>query len=179
MYEEIDESEGSPIRHLLAACVLSTLFGLTIWLGWRLSDGWLEFAGLLLTLWWLPAGLAFCAVEQGFTFWESHDVDLPRWDVDAEGITFVRDREHREKLRFGDLQAVHIRTTSAGPFVEDFYYTLSDQHSTLSVPLSVACEHGLADHLYGLPGFDHAAVIEASCTVDDRVFEVWRADWLN
>lgn len=103
------------------------------------------------------------------------------WEVDADAIAVRDSGNRRDTLRmpFSSLQAVYIRTTSLGPWLEDFFYVLDDGETKLEVPLSAACDHHLTDHLFALPGFDHGAVVAASASTDDRVFVAWesRPQW--
>ena len=94
---------------------------------------------------------------------------------DAEAVTCTRPGGLTEHMRWSDLRAVLIKTTSYGPAVDDFFWILAgrDAQSGCVVPSeATGCDLLLA-RLQELPGFDNEAVIRASQSLEDRGFLCW------
>jgi hypothetical protein len=106
--------------------------------------------------------------------------ELPRAVVqfDAEAVTCTRPSGLTERVRWQDLRAVLIQTTSDGPGVDDFFWILVGEgaKSGCVVPSeSVGCDSLLA-RLQELPGFDNEAVIRASQCLEDQRFLCWKRE---
>lgn len=97
------------------------------------------------------------------------------WHIDDKGVTVfeVGGEGRKIEVPYSSLKWVAIETTADGPFAEDFFYLLHDGIGTLSVPLGVACEHDLLEHLQRLPGFDSSQVIAASGSTQPATFLCW------
>jgi hypothetical protein len=99
----------------------------------------------------------------------------PVVQFDEERVTCTRPNGLSEQVRWSDLGAVLIRTTGAGPFVDDFFWVLVGRNATSGcvVPSeAVGCEL-LLERLQKLPGFDNKAVILASQCVEEQTFLCW------
>jgi hypothetical protein len=79
-----------------------------------------------------------------------------------------------EEVRWDQLRAVAIHTTSDGPWGEDFFWVLMGEGgSGCVVGNEVACELKILDRLQELDGFDNQAVILASASVEEAWFPCW------
>jgi hypothetical protein len=90
-----------------------------------------------------------------------------------EGIECRRSSGLVERVNWADLQAVIIRTTAHGPFLEDVFWVLVGKDSGCVVPSEAAGETELLERLQKLPGFDNVAFIEAMSCVEERSFVCW------
>lgn len=80
-------------------------------------------------------------------------------------------------LRWDELLAVGIRTSSDGPFAEDcFWQLLLQSGACLELPAALMTGDALAAWLERLPGADLREVVEAMGSVEERVFRIWHAD---
>jgi hypothetical protein len=95
---------------------------------------------------------------------------------DAEAVTCTRTGGLTERVRWSDLRAVLIKTTSDGPGVDDFFWVLLGEgaKSGCVVPSEAAGCDLLLARLQELPGFDNEAVIQAAQCVEDRDFLCWQ-----
>jgi hypothetical protein len=96
-------------------------------------------------------------------------------EFDEERVTCTRPNGLTEQVRWSDLAAVLIRTTAAGPFVDDLFWVLVGRNATSGcvVPSEAAgCDRLLA-RLQKLSGFDNKAVILASQCVEEQTFLCW------
>lgn len=101
-----------------------------------------------------------------------HDEKTITVDDGAGGIS---------SLAWADLGSVTVLTTSAGPFVTDLFWILSDREgrTTVTVPMDASGEHALLLAMQArLPGFDNMAVVEAMSSTDGGVFQIWPAEEL-
>lgn len=79
-------------------------------------------------------------------------------------------------VTWNDLQAIEIRTTDQGPFVEDVFLLLHTNEGGLAVPQEADGSAALLAHLQQWPGFDTEAVIAAMTCTDNAAFPCWRRD---
>ena len=94
-------------------------------------------------------------------------------EFDDHGVTCRHPNGQTESIRWPDLRAVIIQTTSAGPFVDDFFWWLCGDRTGCVVPSeALGCDR-LLKRLQDLPGFDNAAVIRATQCAADRQFVCW------
>src|SRR5205823_2847608 len=97
---------------------------------------------------------------------------------DEEAVVCTRPNGVTERVRWADLRAVLIRTTAAGPAVDDLFWVLVGRNaeSGCVVPSeAVGCDR-LLERLQGLPGFDNHAVILASQCVEEQTFRCWEGE---
>jgi len=97
-----------------------------------------------------------------------------RAEVDDEGARVLFADGRVEAVRWEDLEAVDILTTSDGPFAEDFFWVLQDSRGGCVIGGERAQELALMDRFEGLEGFDYEAVIRASGTPEEARFRCWR-----
>lgn len=90
------------------------------------------------------------------------EVGVRRWDGAAPAAT----------LRWEELRAVRLLTTSAGP-AEDVFWVLQGE-ATLAVPQGQS--GALLDHLARLPRFDSMAVIAAMGSTDHAELLIWEGE---
>lgn len=96
---------------------------------------------------------------------------------DDDAITCRRWDGVVESVRWSDLRAVILRTTSEGPLVDDVYWILAGNSSGCVVPSEAEGAQALLKRLQQLPSFNNNAAIEAMSCTDDREFLCWqRAD---
>jgi hypothetical protein len=81
-----------------------------------------------------------------------------------------------ETIKWSALQAVIIKTTSNGPFVDDVFWVLVGQNSGCVVPSETSGSDELLKRLQALPGFDNNAVIRAMSSMNDKDFLCWKKD---
>jgi hypothetical protein len=89
--------------------------------------------------------------------------------IDDAGVTLFG-----ETVAWADLEAVRIRTTDAGPFVDDVHWELHRRDGgVLTVGSETEGIGTLIERLQRLPGFDNEAVIAASSSTQNAVFPCW------
>lgn len=99
------------------------------------------------------------------------------YSVDAEGIARFVDEGRDAFVRWDELERVEIVTTDDGPWAEDVFWLLRTRTGGLVVPGESEVAYALLGWFERLPGFDHAAVIEAMGCADHARFLAWkRAD---
>jgi hypothetical protein len=81
-----------------------------------------------------------------------------------------------QSVTWDDLDAVEIRTTDWGPFVEDVYLMLHAGDDGCVVPQESEGFDPLLRRLQSLPGFDNGAICSAMKCTDNAVFPCWRRD---
>src|SRR6516225_1389515 len=72
-----------------------------------------------------------------------------------------------------DLRAVGIRTTSAGPWLEDLVWMFLSRGGLLEIPGAAMTGAHLAVLQARLKGLDNPKLIRAMGSADERVFRVW------
>ncbi len=77
-------------------------------------------------------------------------------------------------IAWEELDAVGLRTTSAGPFVEDVFWLLLWHGGCLELPGSVVQGEVFAALIDHLPGFDAIKIVQAMASVDQRTWRIWR-----
>jgi hypothetical protein len=77
-------------------------------------------------------------------------------------------------MAWDDVQSVEIRTTDAGPWVEDVFLVLRAAESVCVVPQGAEGFAELFEHLQQWPGFDNMAVISAMGCAENATFVCWR-----
>jgi hypothetical protein len=99
-----------------------------------------------------------------------------RFDDDA--VVYERPKGATERIRWGDLQAVLIETTDAGPVASDFYWMLlsKERKSGCVVPSEAEGCNALLSRLQQLPGFDNWLVIRAAASTETNRFLIWERD---
>jgi len=81
------------------------------------------------------------------------------------------------RLRWDELLAVGIRTTSDGPFAADcFWQFLLRGGAVMELPAAQLDGEALERVLAELPGIDLREVVTAMGSVEERVFRVWHAE---
>lgn len=97
-----------------------------------------------------------------------------RYELDAEAVRRFLIDGTVEEVRFAELVAAEVRTTSEGPFAEDVFFVLHGPEGTgCVVPQSAPICDALLARLQALPGFDNQAVIDAMTCTEDQVFRLW------
>lgn len=77
-----------------------------------------------------------------------------------------------EQVRWDHLAEVWVRTTSDGPWGDDFFWILVGDDGSGCVV--VDDDGAVLRRVQSLPGFDNTAVIEACASVGDASFLAWR-----
>ncbi len=104
-----------------------------------------------------------------------HNVEQPAISVDELGVRRQRNDGGIEQVTWDELEEVAIKTTAAGPYLEDFFLILHGQNgSGCVVSLEQAVTAGILEHLQALPGFDHEKLIQAAGCVEEAQFICWR-----
>ena len=96
--------------------------------------------------------------------------------MDDQSVTCRRAGGLVETVRWDDLRAVLVMTTSDGPFTDDVFWVLAGENSGCVVPSEADGCDKLLERLQRLPGFDNAAVVEAMGCTDDRRFVCWQRE---
>lgn len=79
-----------------------------------------------------------------------------------------------ESIRWDELVKVELLTTDAGPAADDVFWVLHGADGKGCVlPSDAGGPGALLERLQRLPGFDHAAVIQAMSSAADARFPVW------
>lgn len=113
-------------------------------------------------------------------FRKRHENPQPegRWaiSIDSDSIRATDEAGVTKALLKGDLAGVVIETNDSGPWGADVWWMLfgADDRVALAYPQGATGEEALLDYLTALPGFDHAAMIEAMGSTENAVFPVWR-----
>lgn len=93
--------------------------------------------------------------------------------------TVVFDKEgfgtSERRIRWTDLVAVGIRTTSDGPWGEDVFWQFQLPDRVLELPGSCVTGEAVGFLQRAIPGIDSFKIMEAMCTTSPRVFRLWRA----
>jgi len=101
-----------------------------------------------------------------------------RWHVglDEETIGITDGDGGSRSLALRDLSGVVIETNDSGPWGADLWWLFFgvDDRLACAFPQGATGEQALIDHLMGLPGFDHGAMIQAMGSTENAVFPVWR-----
>jgi hypothetical protein len=159
---------------------------------WRQMAGYglvaVGLVALLPTAWmsdpwrWVAGGAGFIALLAGSRLAptpplgdaerEARRVDLGV-TIDGWGVRRPLSGGREESVAWAELTAVQIRTTGGGPFEEDLWWVLAGIDGGALVPGSDPGTAGLLKRLGRLPGFDHAAVIDAMSSVDEADFSCW------
>ncbi|MBI2808906.1 MAG: hypothetical protein HYX68_28320 [Planctomycetes bacterium] len=93
---------------------------------------------------------------------------------DDEAVTCRRADGVVETVRWSDLQIVCIRTTDAGPAVDDVFWVLGGSASGCVVPSEAEGMNLLLERLQHLPGFDNNAAIQAMSCAENHTFLCWK-----
>ncbi len=131
----------------------------------------------VLPLPWLHGPAAWASVVLAVVFLVVAWARTPRpkpasFIVDEVGVRRRDGGAPAATLRWEELRAVRLLTTSAGP-AEDVFWVLQGE-VTLVVPQGQS--GALLDHLARLPRFDSMAVIAAMGSTDDAEFLIWEGD---
>jgi len=97
-------------------------------------------------------------------------------DLDDLGVTCRRPNGTVESIKWAELRAVIIQTTSQGPFVDDIFWVLVGETGGCVVPSESVGIGGLIKRLQALQGFDNEAMIQAMTCTSDKEFLCWRCD---
>jgi hypothetical protein len=97
-----------------------------------------------------------------------------RVEFDDTGVMCHRPDGTVESIKWPDLRAVVIQTTSEGPAVGDVFWLLLGENGGCVVPSESAGVQELMKRLDQLPGFDNEAVIAAMTCAEDREFVCWK-----
>ena len=93
---------------------------------------------------------------------------------DETGVTCRWPDGPVQSVTWDELEAVEIRTTDWGPFVEDVFLVLYAGDGGCVVPQEAEGFDPLLRRLQSLPGFDNAAVGSAMTCTYNAVFPCWR-----
>lgn len=97
------------------------------------------------------------------------------FEMDARGIRRLESGKLVEGVEWAALNQVSIRTTSGGPWLEDFYFELVDRtEKGCLVPQLWPRSQELLLILQKLPRWDDEAVIKASGCTSDARFLCWK-----
>jgi hypothetical protein len=96
--------------------------------------------------------------------------------IDAWGVRRSLSGGREESVAWAALTRVAIHTSGDGPLAEDLWWVLGGADGGVLVPGSDPSAEALLKRLGRLPGFDHAAVIEAMSSVDDATFVCWSGE---
>lgn len=94
--------------------------------------------------------------------------------LDDQGATCPRPDGTEERVAWDDLEAVEVRTTDAGPFVDDVSWVLHGGIGGCVVPSEAEGASALIERLQRPPGFDDLRMIEAMSSTDNATFLCWR-----
>ncbi len=94
--------------------------------------------------------------------------------VDSVRILFIRADDSEVTIAWTGLEAVSIQTTDSGPFRDDLFWLLESGGERYRIPSQTPGVDTLMRALQELPGFDNEAIIDASTSLEPRVFECWR-----
>lgn len=94
--------------------------------------------------------------------------------VDEVGVRRQQGNDIIEQVTWDELEEVVIRTTSAGPFVEDFFFILHGHKGAVCAVPSEDASPELVKRLQALPGFDHEKLIQASASPEEAQYICWR-----
>ena len=94
--------------------------------------------------------------------------------IDDAGVRRTLADGSAEAIRWDDLGAVEVLTTSEGPWAEDVFFVLAsrDRESGCVVPQAETDDAFLA-RLQALDGFDNDALIEAMGSTSEATFHLW------
>ncbi|MEO1292312.1 MAG: hypothetical protein AAFV62_05695 [Pseudomonadota bacterium] len=134
------------------------------------------------------AGWAGIAVVSAVAYWMGRIAVIEQRLADTQpGIGVVMIEEQRltylvpgETAGSGTvdldaLEAVEIRTTPLGPFVEDLYWVLTPQDgATLLIPHGAVGAEAILPALERLSGLDYERVVDAMGSTDQAVFTIWQ-----
>lgn len=106
--------------------------------------------------------------------WAARSVDT-HWDVDADEVRHIEEGNVVQRLRWADLERVHIVTDDSGPWGEDFWWVLEGPGgAAIAVPSErVHSDDAMMSRLLQLHGFDHSRVLEAIGSTSNNRFVVW------
>ena len=79
-------------------------------------------------------------------------------------------------LRWAELRSVGIRTTSAGPWLEDVFWMFLSRNHLIEIPGQAMTGDRLRVVQAQLEGMDHGKVIRAMGSAEERMFRVWHED---
>ena len=100
-----------------------------------------------------------------------------RWvAVLADDRISVTDQQGETRgLDKSDMTGVVIETNDSGPWGADFWWLIygADDRLACAFPQGATGEREAIDWLLSLPGFDHEAMIQASCSTANATFPVW------
>jgi hypothetical protein len=94
--------------------------------------------------------------------------------VDDDRILYVLPDDTEVAIPWKELDAVFLQTTDKGPFEDDLFWVLETAGARHRIPSETDGVPELMQALQALPGFDNEAVIDASTSLEPRVFECWR-----
>ena len=101
-----------------------------------------------------------------------------RWVVatsdDAISVTDAAGEVRR--IARNDLDGLMIETNDSGPWGADVWWLLLSEDGTVACafPQGATGEQQAVDWLKNLPGFDYAAMIEASASTSNGLFPLWK-----
>src|SRR5690242_17588401 len=91
------------------------------------------------------------------------------FDVDGFGTGAFR-------LRWGELVAVGIHTTAAGPMAEDFFWQFLLADGMIELPGEWFTGDDVGELQAHLPGINSAKIITAIGSTNERIFRVWHVE---
>jgi hypothetical protein len=77
-------------------------------------------------------------------------------------------------VAWDEVRSVEIRTTDAGPFVEDVFLVLHTGGGGCIIPQEAEGFTTLVEHLQQWPGVDNKALISAMTCTDNATFLCWQ-----
>ena len=93
--------------------------------------------------------------------------------MDELGVRRLLGEDVVEHVRWDQLTAVDVVTTSGGPWKEDLYFVLRGADDTGVLVASGLAPAGFVERLAQLDGFDDKEVIRAAGTTTDARFPCW------
>lgn len=97
-----------------------------------------------------------------------------RCAFDGDTITADGPFARRVSIRVQDIHEIGIKTTDAGPFVEDVFWLINRDAEALHIPQQSPVFKVLMDRFGSLEGFDWPSFTEAMACTDCRYFLCWR-----
>ena len=82
----------------------------------------------------------------------------------------------KNRIPWTELRALGIRTTAAGPWVEDLFWMFLSRTGLTEIPGEALTGGELQALQAHLPGIDNGKIIRAMGCAEDRVFRIWHPD---
>jgi hypothetical protein len=98
---------------------------------------------------------------------------LVRARLDENHFVLSKPDGTTHRMNRHSIAKIAVKTTNAGPFIEDVFWAISDSERTLLLPQASPDFGALLEQFQVLPGFDSKPFVDAMSCTENREFVCW------